>query len=106
MRSSFTSLLHSKKLSDHLPERVFPVAAHRPTDFQTLMNLDLQEMRRLVAPGSFLMFLLKCLWYYSEAEYEQELSEAVEKFENFLEKEMDFCREIFRTPEAYDRVVK
>ncbi|MHC4560853.1 MAG: DUF3644 domain-containing protein [Planctomycetota bacterium] len=44
--------VYGKKLSDYLPERVLPVAAHPPTDFQTLMNLEFQEIKRLVAPGS------------------------------------------------------
>lgn len=44
--------VYGKRLFDYLSERVLPVAAHPPTDFQTLMNLEFQEIKRLVAPGS------------------------------------------------------
>lgn len=53
--SLFNNLLKNifdQKLADYLPERVLPVTAHPPTDLQTLMNVEFNEIKKLVAPKS------------------------------------------------------
>jgi len=41
-----------KKLTDYLPDRVLPVSSNPPTDFGTLMEIEFEDIKRLVAPKS------------------------------------------------------
>ena len=40
------------KLGDHLPERVLPISTSPPRDIQSLIDLDFEEIKSLVAPKS------------------------------------------------------
>lgn len=40
------------KLSDHLPQRVLPVSSDPPRDFESLMDIEFEDIRNLVTPGS------------------------------------------------------
>jgi hypothetical protein len=49
----------AKKLTDFLPERVLPVSSNPPTDFGTLMDVEIEDIKRLVAPGARKRFQAK-----------------------------------------------
>ena len=42
----------NQELRDHLPERVLPVSTLAPTDLQTLFDSEIEEVRKLLKPGS------------------------------------------------------
>ncbi|MBU2446669.1 MAG: hypothetical protein KJ666_14025 [Bacteroidetes bacterium] len=42
----------NKKLIDYLPERVLPVSSTPPSDFESLMTVELSEIKKLLAPYS------------------------------------------------------
>ena len=42
----------NKRLVDYLPERVLAVSSNPPTDFGNLMEVEFEDIKRLVAPGS------------------------------------------------------
>ena len=42
----------SRKLVDYLPERVLPVSSTPPEDFGVLMSIELNDIKKLLAPGS------------------------------------------------------
>lgn len=51
----FDKLLHDvfdKKLIDYLPDRILPVSSNPPMDFGNLMEIEFEDIKRLVAPGS------------------------------------------------------
>lgn len=41
-----------KRLSDYLPDRVLPVSSNPPTDFGTLMDIEFEDIQKLVKPRS------------------------------------------------------
>jgi hypothetical protein len=44
--------IFGKDLTDYLPERVLPVSSSPPADFASLMNLELNTIRKLLSPRS------------------------------------------------------
>jgi hypothetical protein len=51
----FDKLLNStfgRKLTDYLPDRVLPISSKPPADFGNLMDLEFEDIKRLVTPGS------------------------------------------------------
>jgi hypothetical protein len=51
----FDKLLHDifdKKLIDYLPDRILPVSSNPPMDFGSLMEIEFEDIKRLVAPRS------------------------------------------------------
>ena len=40
------------KLSDYLPGRVLPISPNPPADFASLINLEFNDIKKLVKPGS------------------------------------------------------
>jgi hypothetical protein len=51
----FDKILHDffgHKISDYLPKRVLPVASNPPKDFESLMNVEFEDIKQLVTPGS------------------------------------------------------
>lgn len=51
----FDKLLHNvfgRKLSDYLPQRVLPVSASPPRDLGSLMDVEFEDIKNLVKPGS------------------------------------------------------
>ena len=44
--------VYGKKLIDYLPERVLPVSSSPPKDFNILMDIEFEDVKKLVLPGS------------------------------------------------------
>jgi len=41
-----------QKLADYLPQRVLPVSTSPPKDFEAIINVEFEDIKQLVAPGS------------------------------------------------------
>ncbi len=41
-----------QKLTDHFPERVLPLSSNPPNDFKSLMDVEFEDIKHLVKPGS------------------------------------------------------